>query len=68
MILRHNAGHQDDPKQLPEWITESPVNYAALKRPLSESKTGRIYVYDTEYCYDPWDEPTIYDENTLSFK
>ena len=68
MILFHNARHQDDPKALPEWIAESPDNYATLKRPLPESKTDRIYIYDTDYRCDPWDEPTIYDANTLSFK
>ena len=69
MILRHKTRHQDDPKLLPEWIAESPDNYATLKRPLPESKTDRIYIYDTDYrCDPPWDEPTIYDANTSSFK
>ena len=68
MILGDNARHQDYPKPLPEEITESPENYATLKRPLPESKSDRIYVYDTEYRCDPWDERTIYDANTLSFK
>ena len=68
MILRHNARHPDDPTPLPQWISESPDNYATLKRPLSESKTDRIYIYDRDYRCDPWDEPTIYDTNKLSFK
>ena len=68
MILRHNARHPDDPTPLPQWITESPDNYATLKRPLPESKTDRIYIYDRDYRCDPWDEPTIYDTNKLSFK
>ena len=68
MILRHNARHPDDPTPLPQWITESPDNYATLKRPLPESKTERIYIYDRDYRCDPWDEPTIYDTNKLSFK
>ena len=59
MILRHNARHPDDPTPLPQWITESPDNYATLKRPLPESKTERIYIYDRDYRCDPWDEPTI---------
>ena len=67
IILRHNVRHQDDSKPLPRWITESPDNYATLKRPLPESKTENIYVYDTEYKCDPWDEPTFYDAITLSF-
>ena len=54
---------QKGPTPLPQWITESPDNYATLKRPLPESKTERIY-----YRCDPWDEPTIYDTNKLSFK
>ena len=66
MILRHNARHPDDPTPLPQWITESPDNYATLKRPLPESKTDRIYIYDRDYRCDPWDEPTIYDSNKLS--
>ena len=68
MMLRHNARHPEDPKPLPQWITESPDNYATLKRPLPESKTERIYIYDRDYRCDPWDEPTIYDTNNLSFK
>ena len=68
MILRHNARHPEDPTPLPQWIAESPDNYATLKRPLPESKTERIYIYDRDYRCDPWDEPTIYDTNKLSFK
>ena len=68
MILRHNARHPEDPTPLPQWITESPDNYATLKRPLPESKTERIYIYDRDYRCDPWDEPTIYDTNRLSFR
>ena len=68
MILRHNARHQDDPKPPPEWITEAPDNYATLKRPLPESKTDSVYIYDTDSRCGPWDEPTIYETNTLSFK
>ena len=68
MILRHNARHPEDPTPLPQWITESPDNYATLKRPLPEAKTDRIYIYDRDYRCDPWDEPTIYDTNKLSFK
>ena len=67
MILRHNARHPEDPLPLPQWITESPDNYATLKRPLPESKTERIYIYDRDYRCDPWDKPTIYDtKNSLS--
>ena len=68
MILRHNARHPEDPTPLPQWIIESPDNYATLKRPLPESKTERHYIYDRDYTCDPWDEPTIYDTNKLSFK
>ena len=68
MILRHNARHPEDPTPLPQWITESPDNYATLKRPLPESKTERIFLYDRDYRCDPWDEPTIYDTIKLSFK
>ena len=68
MILRNNASIQDDPKPLLEWITESPVNYATLKRPLPESKRDRIYVCDIDYRCDSWEEPKIYDTNSLSFK
>ena len=68
MILRHNAQHPEDPTPLPQWITESPDNYATLKRPLPESRTERIYIYDRDYRCDPWDEPAIYDTNKLSFK
>ena len=68
MILRQNARHPDDPAPLPQLITESPDNYATLKRPLPESKTDRIYIYDRDYRCDPWDEPNIYDTNKLSFK
>ena len=68
MILRNNARHPDNPKPLPEWITESPDNYATLKRPLPESKTERTYIYDVDYRCDPWDNPHIYDHNKLAFK
>ena len=67
MILRHNGRHQHDQKPLLEWITESPDNYAMLKRPLPESKSDRIYVYDIDDGCNPWDEPTIYNARTLSF-
>ena len=68
MILRHNARHPEDPTPLPQWITESPDNYATLKRPLPESKTERTYIYDVDYRCDPWDNPHIYDHNKLAFK
>ena len=68
MILRHNARHPENPTLLPQWKTESPDNYATLKRLLPESKTERIYIYDRDYRCDPWDEPTIYDTSKLSFK
>ena len=68
MILRHNARHPEDPTPLPQWIMESPDNYATLKKLLPESKTERIYLYDRDYRCDPWDEPAIYDTNKLSFK
>ena len=65
MILRHNARHPDDPTPLPQWITESPDNYATLKRPLPESKTERIYIYDRDYRCDPWDEPTLLQNTSI---
>ena len=68
MIVRHNARHPDDPTPLTLWITEPPDNYATLKRPLPETKTDRIDVYDTDYRCDPWDEPNIFDTNKLSFR
>ena len=68
MILRHNARHPEDPIPLPQWITESPDNYATLKRPLPESKTERTYIYDVDYRCDTWDNPHIYDHNKLAFK
>ena len=68
MILRHNAWHPEDPTPLPQWITESPDNYATLKRLLPESKTERIYIYDMDFRCDHWDEPTIYYTDKLSFK
>ena len=67
MILRHNARHPEDPTPLPQWITESADNYATLKRPLPETKTGRICIYGVDYRCDPWDEPTVYDADKLSF-
>ena len=33
-----------------------------------ESQTDRIYIYDTDYRCDPWDEPTIYDTKARTFK
>ena len=68
MILRHNARHQDDPNPLPKRITESPDNYATLRRRLPESNTERIYVYDMDYRCDLGDEPEIYGTNASSFK
>ena len=68
MILRNNARHPKNPKQLPTWRTELLENNATLERPLAESKTDRIYVDDMDYRCDPWDEPTIYDNKTLSLK
>ena len=68
MTLRNNANLKDDPKPLLEWITESPVNYATLKHPLPESKTDRIYVCDMDYRCDSWDEPEIYETNSISVK
>ena len=59
MIFRLKAMHQDDPKPLPKWLTESSDNYATLKRPLPDSNSDRIDVYDTDYRCDPWDELTI---------
>ena len=56
------------PKPLSEWTTESRVIYAALKRPLQETKTEGIYVYDMDYRCDSWGEPEVYDTNSLSFK
>ena len=68
MILRHNSRHPENTTPLPQWITESPDNYATLKRPLPETKTEPFYKYDRDYRCDPWNEPTIYDTNKLSFK
>ena len=48
MILRHNARHPEVPTPLPQWITQSPDNYATIKRTLPESKTDRIYIYDMD--------------------
>ena len=64
----HNARHQNDPKLLSEWKTESHDNYATLGRPLPESKTDRVYMHDRDCLCNPWDEPDIYDINALSFK
>ena len=67
MILRHNARHPEDPTSLPQWITESPDSYATLKRPLPESKTERIYIYDRDYRCDPWtNQPSMTQKNSLS--
>ena len=49
MILRHNARHPDGTMPLLEWILVSPDNYAILNGPLPESKTDRMYIYDTDY-------------------
>ena len=68
MILRHNARHPEDPTPQLQWITEWADSYATLKRPLPESKTERIYIYDMYYRENPWDEPTIYVTNKLSFR
>ena len=47
MILRHNVRHPEDPTPLPQWITESPDNYATLKRPKSRCRNQK----QTEFIY-----------------
>ena len=67
MILRHIARHPENPTPLPQWITESPDYYATLKRPLPESKTERIYIYDRDYRCDPgMNQPSLTQVNSLS--
>ena len=53
IIFRNNARNPSDPKPLLEWVTESPENYPTLKRPLPETKTDRINVYDMDYRCNP---------------
>ena len=69
MILQYNARYPDDPKPLPYWITHSPdINDANSKVQCQNRKpTGFIFTMK-DYCCDPWDQPTIYDANALSFK
>ena len=67
-IQRHNKRHKDDPKPLPQWINESPDKYATLRRPLPDSNQDRIYIYDSDYHCNPWDQPDINDTESLTFK
>ena len=64
-ILRNNAKHTNNPKPVSEWIHEPRDTYAALKRLLSETKIRRIYVFDSNYRCDPYDELDIYDTKSL---
>ena len=65
MILRHNARHPDDPTPLPQWITESPDNYATLKRrnPKANEST---YTTETIDVTLGTNQPSMTPPNSLS--
>ena len=68
MISRDNSTQHDKLNSFSRMKNGVAGNCATLQRPLPESKTDRICVYEMEYGCDPWEKPESYDTNSLFFK
>ena len=57
-----------DKLQYPEWYHENTRLYNSTRRPLSLSFTPDTYIHDPDYGCDPYHNPDLYDQVTLTFK
>ena len=57
-----------DKLQYPEWYQENPQLYNTTRRPLPPSSTPLTYILDPDYDCDPYHNPDLYDQTTLTFK
>ena len=55
-------------KDYPQWYLDNPTDYSTPKRPLPESTAPETYIHDPDYNCDPYHNPKIYDQTTLTFK
>ena len=51
----------------PEWYLENPQLYNSTRRPLPSSSTPETYIHDPDYGCDPYHNPDLYDQTTLTF-
>ena len=52
----------------PEWYQENHLLYNSTRRPLPPSSTPLTYIFDPDYNCDPYHNPDLYDQETLTFK
>ena len=57
-----------DKLQYPAWYLENPQMYNSTRRPLPPSSTPDTYFHDPDYGCDPYHNPDLYDQTTLTFK
>ena len=57
-----------DKLQYPEWYHGNPQLYNSTRRPFSSSSTPDTYIRDPDYGCDPYHNPDLYDQVTLTFK
>ena len=57
-----------DKQQYPEWYHENPQRYNSTRRPLPPSSTPDTYIHDPDYGCDPYHNPDLFDQVTLTFR
>ena len=57
-----------DKLKYPEWYLENPQLYNSSRRPLPPSSTPDTYIHHPDYSCDPYHNPDLYDQATLTFK
>ena len=57
-----------DKLQYPEWYHENPQLYNSTRRSLPSSSTSHTYIHDPDYGCDPYHNPDLHDQVTLTFK
>ena len=57
-----------DKLKYPEWYLENPQLYNTTRRPLPLSSNSDTYIHDPDYGCDPYHNPDLYDQATLTFK
>ena len=55
-------------KDYPQWYLDNPTAYNTPKRPLPESTSPETYFHDSDFNCDPYYNPQLYDQSTLTFK
>ena len=71
--MAHPASHKFNKSTLdklnyPNWYLENHQLYNSTRRPLPSISTPDTYIHDPDYGCDPYDNPDLYDQATLTFK